>query len=137
LRLFCFIATLTLMNEFTEQFKQEAAKHTNLKGVADAVGLPDQQDKERIQRYLARYDKAHPGEIQFHISMAREHFRAAGGAKQKYGLVNKAASGRTLFELPNEVGQWLEAAYPLMFRSKEHTAWFAKNFPELLIPERY
>lgn len=125
------------MSDFTEQFKQEAAKHATAKTMADVVGLPDEQDRQRIQRYLLRYEKAHPGEIQFHINMAREHFRAAGGDKQKFGVTNKQAHGRTLFELPNEVGQWLEAAYPLMFRSKEHTAWFAKNFPELLIPERY
>jgi hypothetical protein len=125
------------MNDFTDQFKKEAAKHKTAKSMADVVGLPDEQDKLRIQRYLYRYEREHPGEIAFHINMARSHFRDAGGDKQKFGLVNKQAAGRTLFELPNELGQWLEAAYPLMFRSKAHTAWFAKNFPELLIPEAY
>src|SRR3954469_22828195 len=121
------------MNDFTDQFKKEAGKHKTAKSMAEVVGLPDEEDKQRIRRYLLKYEREHPGEIAFHINMAKEHFRAAGGAKQKYGLVNKSAAGRTLFELPNEVGRWLEAAYPLMFRSKEHTAWFAKHFKELLV----
>lgn len=125
------------MNDFTEQFKKEAEKHATGKSMADVIGLPDKEDKERIQRYFLRYEKAHPGEIAFHTGMARSHFASFGGDRQKYGIVNKQSGGRTLFELPNEVGQWLEAAYPLMFRDKKHTGWFAKNFPELLIPERY
>lgn len=125
------------MDKFTEEFLQETRNHKNLKTMGEVVGLPDEEDKERIRRYLLRYEKDHPGEIGFHIGMAKEHFKEAGGDKQKYGLVNKQASGRTLFELPNEVGQWLEQAFPLMFRDKKHTAWFAKNFKELLIPELY
>lgn len=128
---------MTNNSNFTDDFLNETKNHKSLQTMGDVVGLPDAQDKERIRRYLARYEKAHPGEIMFHITMAREHFRAAGGDKQKFGLVNKQASGRTLFELPNEVGQWMEQAYPLMFRDKKHTAWFARNFKELLIPERY
>lgn len=125
------------MNDFTEQFKKEAGKHKSGKSMADVVGLPDEEDKQRIRRYLERYEKQHPGEIAFCIGAARAHFRQAGGDKQKFGVVNRQAQGRTLFELPVELGRWLEQAYPLMFKAKEHTGWFARNFPELLIPEKF
>lgn len=101
--------------------------------VGDAVGLPDQVDKLRIQRYLLKYEKEHPGEILFHRNMAREHLKDPKFATTS----DKNAARRYLFELPEPVGVWLEQAYPLMFRSKKHTAWFCKHFPELMIPERY
>lgn len=124
-------------SQFTEEFLKEAGRHKTLQSMGDVVGLPDEEDKLRIQLKLRAYEKEHPGELAFIINMAREHFKDAGGDKQKYGLTNKQASGRTLFELPEDLGRWLENAYPLMFRERKHTAWFAKNFPELLIPEVY
>lgn len=120
-----------------EAFDKEARKHATSKTMADAVGLPDAEDKKRIQRYLLQYEKKHPNEIGAILAIARQNFRDQGGDVAKFGLVNKQAHGRTLFELPEELGQWMEQAYPLMFKEKKHTAWFCKNFPELLIPEKY
>lgn len=125
------------MDNSTEQFSKEAAKHNSAKTLADAVGLPDKQDKERIQRKLVAYERSHPNEIGAIIAIAKQDFQEQGGRKALYGESNKQARGRTLFELPTELGQWFEQAYPLMFRDKKHTRWMAKNFPELLIPEKY
>lgn len=125
------------MSDFTEDFLSETKNHKSVASMGDVIGLPDREDRDRIRRYLLRYENKHPGEVAFHIGMAKEHFKAVGGNRQKYGIVNKQAQGRVLFELPDEIGHWLENAYPLMFRDKKHTAWFAKNFPELLVPEKY
>ncbi len=132
-----FFATFLAMDNSTEQFRKEATKQTSTKTLADAIGLPDKEDKERIRLKLLEYEKAHPGEIGAIIALAKQNFQEQGGRKALYGESNKQARGRTLFELPVELGQWLEQAYPLMFRSKAHTAWFARNFRELLIIEKY
>ena len=120
--------------DFTKDVSKEAAKVGNIKSLGDAVGLPDRVDKARIQRYLLKYDKEHPGEIRFHRNAARERLAADN---QKFGLVTGSEHRRYLFELPVGIGQWMEATYPLMFREKTHTAWFAKNFPELRIGDKY
>lgn len=104
----------------------------SIKSLADAIGLPDKEDKLRIQRYLLKYEKKHPGEIKFHRDMARERLK-----DPKFGLVDSQSARRYLFELPTEIGVWLGQAYPLMFKDKKHLAWFCKNFPELLIPEKF
>lgn len=112
------------------------------KSLADAVGLPDAQDKLRIQAYLNRYEKEHPGELAFHRDAARARlkdpkFALMDDIGSGKGVGGKGSNRRYLFELPEEVGRFLGEAYPLMFRSKEHTRWFVKNFKFLLIPERY
>lgn len=103
------------------------------KSLADAIGLPDEEDKARIQRFLLKYEKEHPGEIIFHRNAARDRLAAHN---TKFAVVNAESNRRYLFELPTEIGNWLSAAYPLMFKDKEHTRWFARNFKELLIPEK-
>lgn len=105
--------------------------------MGDVIGLPDAVDKARIEAYLRRYEKAHPGLIKEIMQTVRQDFAEQGGRKALYGEVNKQARGRTLMELPADLGHWLESAYPLMFRHKKHTAWFLKNFPQFLIGEKY
>lgn len=104
------------------------------KTLADVIGLPDEVDKRRIQRYLLKYEKAHPGEIQFHRDMARARLTEEN---KKFAIIDKASQRRYLFELPEEIGIWMGQAFPLMFKDKKHTAWFCKNFKELMIPEEY
>lgn len=113
------------------------SRNKNLKDLGDVMGLPSEEDKERIRRMILRYEKKHPGFIQQARDEAKEQYAAVGGMKQKYGLVNKAAHGRVLFELPEELLNWIDRAYPLMFRSKTQLRWFVKHFPELLVPEKY
>lgn len=104
----------------------------DIKNLADAVGLPDKVDRDRIRRFLLRYEKKHPGEIKFHRDAARERL-----ADPKFAVVNKDSARRYLFELPTEFGNWLSQTYPLMFKDKKHTQWFCNNFPELMIPEKH
>lgn len=111
--------------------------------IGDAVGMPDDEDKQRIRGIIARYERKHPGEIAFHRDAAKEHLGVgATGSGNKYGLVS-AVTGETnsarryLFELPPELHEKIEAYMPTIFRSKKHFAWFCKNFKELMIAEKY
>lgn len=110
------------------------------KSLADAIGLPDEQDKLRIQAFFDRYEREYPGEIAHHISYHRALHEAnalADPRLAKYGEVNKAARGRVTFELPVAIGQWLGQAYPLMFRDKKHAEWFRKNFKQYSLHDQY
>lgn len=104
------------------------------KSLADAIGLPDEEDKARIQRFLRQYEKKHPGEMLFHRNAARARLAEEN---KKFAVIDPSSQRRYLFELPEPIGIWLGQAYPLMFKAQTHTRWFAHNFPELLIPESY
>ena len=107
------------------------AKLSNDK-LAESIGLPDQQDKLRIRKWMLKYEQEHPGEFKFHRDAARARL-----ADPEFAVIDSSSSRRYLFELPEEFGIWLGQAYPLMFKAKTHTRWFVKHFPELLIPERF
>lgn len=143
---FVTLTTMTTDNSnFTNDFLSELKNHKSLSTMGDVVGLPDAEDKARIQRYLVRYEQQHPGEIQAIRLLARQLLYSEDNVLKQdksftnkdHGIVNKGANGRVLFELPEGIGRWLDQAYPLMFRDKKHTAWFARNFKELLVPESY
>src|SRR5688572_5416829 len=123
LLLFSFADKLILMDKTTK------------KTLGEAIGLPDDVDKENIRKIILKYDKKHPGYIQHAISEAKADF--AGTDKAKFGEVNKSAHGRVLFELPEELHANLETYIPTLFREKTHLRWFIKHFKELLIPEKY
>lgn len=100
--------------------------------LADAIGLPDKEDKERIERWINRYNEQHPGEFKFHRDAARVHLKDPG-----FAIVDKQSARRYLFELPVPFGNWMGQAYPLMFKDKKHFRWFCDNFKYLLIPEKW
>ena len=107
------------------------------KTLGDAVGMPDDIDKERIRRIILNYEKKHPGWIAHARDEAKRDFFQQGGMKQKFGEVNKQAGGRVVFELPEGLHQQLEEYIPTLFREKKHFQWFVKNFKELMVPESY
>lgn len=117
---------------FTKAFLEGAVSDGSVRNMAEAVGLPDAEDKQRIENWLLKYDKKHPGEIKFHRDAARERID-----DKDYGVLDKASSRRYLFELPTEFGTWMEQAYPLMFKDRKHLAWFCKNFKYLMIPHKH
>ena len=107
------------------------------KTLADAVGMPDNVDKENIQKIILRYEKKHPGYIKHARDEAKAEYAAEGGDKQKFGVTNKQAAGRVIFELPEELYHDIEAYMPTVFRETKHFRWFVKNFKELMVPEVY
>lgn len=112
-------------------------KDNKPQGVADIVGLPDEEDKKNILTIIKNYEKEHPGKLGHTIAEARGDFQNQGFDKAKFGVVNKAAQGRVVFELPQDLAGQIEEAYPFMFRDKKHFQWFVKNFKALMIPDKY
>jgi hypothetical protein len=123
-------------SDFVKDVSKAADKAGNVKTLGSAIGLPDNGDKEIIRKFLVQYEKAHPGEIKFHRDAARARI-VESGKSTEFAIVDKDSNRRYMFELPVGVGQFLEKSYPLMFRDKQHFAWFCKNFQELMIGERY
>lgn len=111
------------------------------KSLGDAVGMPDEVDKERIRRIILKYEKQHPGEIGTIIEYAKIHSKAF---TNEFGLVSgkgttKGISSNSLryqMELPPDLHRQIETYIPTIFSDKKHYAWFKKNFRELFIPEK-
>lgn len=111
------------------------------KTLGDAVGMPDDTDKENIRKIILKYEKKNPGEIKRILDFAKVHSLAA---QNQYGLISEqskkgiSSSGiRYLLELPPKLHEQIEEYIPTIFRDKKHFRWFCKNFKELLIPEKY
>lgn len=99
--------------------------------VGDAVGMPDADDKRRLEAIIRKYEKNNPGEIAFHRDTAKARM------DNEFAVVDKSSNRRYLFELPPKLHADIEAYIPTIFRSKKHFAWFCKNFPKLRIAARY
>lgn len=136
----------TKQNQFAEEFRSEAVKNGGLRTLGDAVGLPDKEDWNNIVRIINLYRKESIKKygkdiLVESIADARKEHGLAGNRysqySEKYQLVNKDSNMRHVFELPESFIHAIEKAYPLMFQEKTHFAWFAKNFKELRISEKY
>lgn len=103
-------------------------------GVADIVGLPDDKDKQNILILIKNYEKKNPGKLMYTINEAREQLYSQGHDAEKFGVVNKGAQGRWMFELPADLAQQIEEAYPFMFRDRKHFDWFKRNFEPIMLP---
>lgn len=108
-----------------------------LKTLGDAIGMPDNVDRERIRRIILKYEKKYPGQITYTRDVAKRDFQEQGGRKADFGEVNKQAQGRIIFELPEELHRQLEEYIPTLFREPKHFRWFVKNFKELMVPPKY
>lgn len=111
---------------------------------SDAVGMPDEQDKEFLRKLILKFDKKYPGFIKTARDEARKELEASSTAmdnKLEYGVVEAAgmssARRSLVFELPEELMANIEKVFPSMFRDRKHFAWFATNFKELLVPDKY
>ena len=109
--------------------------------IGDAVGMPDQKDKDYIRNIILRFEKNNPSMIKHLIDEARkessadEEFGLVSGKNQKVGISSN--SGRYMMELPEQLHEQIEAYIPTIFRSKKHFAWFCRNFKELMLPRRH
>jgi len=119
-------------------------KKAEYKTLGDAVGMPDDQDKETLRKIMIKWDKAHPGVTDYTIKLAREEMEANSTTFKDVsdlGIVEKKGMSSTnralIFELPEGLVTELEKCIPTLFRERKHFAWFVKNFPELRIPKNY
>lgn len=109
------------------------------KDLADAVGMPDEEDKKSIELIISRFERRNPGVIQFHRDAAKEHMGVEHNRFAEMSKVTgeKNSARRYMMELPPELHMKLEQYIPTLFSSKKHFAWFCKNFKSLLIPKDY
>lgn len=98
------------------------------KDIGDAVGMPDEQDREQIRKIIDDFEKKHPGEIKLHRDGASEHLK-----QLKTDVVGKKAGRRYALEIPEPLFFSLEKYIPTLFRSKKHFQWLRKNFKELFL----
>ncbi len=111
-----------------------------MKDIADVLDAPTVQDRDRIKRIILDYEKKNPGQIMYTVMQAKQDQRDNSTVSldmTKHGLVNKQAGRRHLLELPEPLVTRIQRSYPTMFSSRKHLAWFIKQFPQLLLPEKY
>lgn len=108
--------------------------------VGDAVGAPDDLDKVRVERIIAKYEATNPGVLLALRDKARNESTAG---TNEYGLISTPSkrgissnSQRYMMELPEDLHHQLEEYIPTLFRSKKHFAWFCKEFKFLMIPSK-
>lgn len=127
------------MKDNSRKFREEILSSVqNRKGdVADAIGMPDDEDYRNLVRIIQRYNRTHPGVLDYTIKTARDEFQQGIYANrlvwQGDAVVGKQNNIVYAFELPVELGRAIEEVFPSMFRSKKHLRWFRKNFPRLTI----
>lgn len=119
---------------------EEVTSKKQYQDVGDAIGAPDELDKTRVERIIAKYEAANPGVLLTLRDTARNESTA--GANE-YGLISDTSkkgitsnSQRYMMELPEDLHHQLEEYIPTLFRSKKHFAWFCKEFKFLMIPSK-
>lgn len=131
---------------FAKDFIAEAKKNGGFKSIGAAVGMPDNEDWDNIIKIIKVYRAESVKRFGFDIladciNSARKEAAQYGGKYENkakgFNLVNKDSNMRYHFELPETFVHVIERAYPTMFTSREHYAWFCKHFKELMIPDRY
>ena len=127
------------MDEGVKRFQEDIVSAVeNRKGdIADAIGMPDEEDLKVLTRIIKHYDKTHPGVLAHTVNTARQEFASGTYGNRlhwdKEAVVSKKTNNVYAMELPVDLGQAIEAVFPSMFRSKKHFRWFRDNFPGLTI----
>lgn len=118
--------------------KQILTEVSNRKGdVADAIGMPDEQDYQVLSRIIKRFEATNPGLINYTLREGRKDYESGVYSKNKIwkndAVVNRQANMVYSFELPAGLYSAIEKVFPSMFKSKKHLAWFKRNFYKLTI----
>lgn len=121
-------------------FQNQLLNELNNRGkgdIANAIGMPDEQDYETLLKIIKRYERKHPGYLQYHVETIRKFFNEGkyGGNVRFRGQaeVNKYSRMRHAVDLPMDLGMAIEKVFPSMFRSKKHLRWFCQKFPGLSV----
>lgn len=107
--------------------------------IADAVGMPDQTDYETLLKIIQKFERRHPGLINYCIQMGRRDYELGAHKKKQIfdrsgrAVISKDSNMAYVFELPGDLVSAIEKVFPTMFRSKKHFQWFKKNFNKLTI----
>lgn len=128
------------MGNFQSDFR-DAINSRKGSDVADAVGMPDEQDYAVLMRIFQKFEARNPGLIQATLKAGRRDYKAGVHSrkqifdKHERAVVSKDSNMTYVFELPANLYFAIEAVFPSMFKSKKHFAWFKKNFYKLTIGE--
>lgn len=105
--------------------------------IADAIGMPDEQDLQVLTRIVKRFEATHPGLIKASLQAGRRDYELGVKRKNKTwtgkSTVSRESNMVYAMELPAGLQMAIEKIFPTMFRSKRHFAWFKKKFAELTI----
>lgn len=118
--------------------KQILSEVSNRKGdVADAIGMPDEQDYQVLSRIIKHFEKNNPGLIRFTLEQGRKDYESGAYSKNKLwkgdAVTNQQANMVYSFELPAGLYSAIEKVFPSMFKSKKHLRWFKRQFYKLTI----
>lgn len=100
------------------------------KDIGDAVGMPDEEDRQQVQKIIDDFEKKHPGEIKLHRDEAIEHLKEI---KATNGVLDKKSGRRYALEIPEPLFYSLEIYIPTLFRSQKHFKWLRRNFKYLFL----
>lgn len=121
--------------DFSQKIKAEVDSRKG--DVADAIGMPDQEDYETLLKIIQKFERKRPGLIHATLQQGRRDYESGAHRHTKLWegktLVNKDSNMTYEMELPAELVDAIEAVFPSMFRSKKHFGWFKKNFYKLTI----
>lgn len=132
--------------DFIRQLKAVAPDKSAVKSLSDAVGNPDNWDKENLTRLINNFKRRKFSVEGFIISgatlikMCRDEARASHNVElgeNKFNVKIKDSDMRAVTAIPQALYQELEETMPTLFREKKHFEWFIKNFKEFMIADRY
>lgn len=117
---------------------------------SEIVGMPDDLDKKNITALINNFKREHfdvygrtiTGQqwITYEVKDSREANQLQGSVTQsgnKYGTKIENTETRIGTAIPYILWNAIEAAYPTMFRDKDHYTWFVKNFPEFRVASTF
>lgn len=113
------------------------------------VGMPDESDKRNITNLInifkdtvfPVYDTKMTGRqwINYEVRQSKQANQLDGEVSQSSrgdGMKIKETDMRIGTAMPNLLWHEISEAYPAMFRDKDMTYWFIKNFPEFRVTNR-
>lgn len=122
-----------------EDFQKDllSSVQTEKGDIADAIGMPDEQDLQVLTRIVKRFEATHPGLIKASLQAGRRDYELGvhRGKKTWTGKATISNKSNMVYamELPAGLQMAIEKIFPTMFRSKRHFAWFKKHFQQLTI----
>lgn len=129
------------MSDFIQDITGAVNNRKRGEDIADAIGMPDQQDYEVLLSLFQKFEKLHPGLIHATAENGRKEYHEGIHARKRVfdsagrAVINKENNMVYAFELPGDLYTAIEKIFPSMFRSRKHFAWFKRNFSKLLIGE--
>ena len=123
------------LNPSSAEFSKLSKMSNKELGDARKSSIPDQWDYDNIERAIKVFDKAYPGLIVRMFADVCLEVEASG--IDKYATISRDSDFRKSFWLPSApksdgfgLAEWMERAYPSIWREPKHAKWFVRHFPQ-------